>query len=87
MKEMIRWQANPKFKVDRSSDKPSILEELRTYQSLLEKEAQRTKDALMKFCKTYPFFYWIEETQAMRMVDGMLNENKDLIFTIIVDLV
>lgn len=35
----------------------------------------------------YPFFYWIEETQAMRMVDGMLNENIDIIFSIIVDLV
>lgn len=45
------------------------------------------QDSLLKFCKMYPFFYWIEETQAMRMVDGMLNENIDIIFSIIVDLV
>jgi hypothetical protein len=31
MKDMIRWQANPKFKVDRSPEKPSILEELKDY--------------------------------------------------------
>ena len=33
MKDMIRWQANPKFKIDRSPGKQSILEELRAYQS------------------------------------------------------
>jgi len=33
MKEMIRWQENPCYKADRSEGNPSILEELRAYQS------------------------------------------------------
>ena len=69
MKECIRWQGNQRFIVDRK--KESILEELTEYKEVIEKRVKKAKEALIKYSEQFPFLYWIEETQGMKIIDAI----------------
>ena len=69
MKECIRWQPSSKFVIDRT--KESILEDLSEYKEVVEKRVRRAKEALIKQGEQFPFLYWIEETQGMKIIDAL----------------